>query len=121
MRAILVTSLGGPEVLQLTEVPEPPSPVAGEVLVQIAAVGVNFADTERRRGIYSTPTLPWIPGREAAGVVAAIGPGVNPEIVGARVAYFAPRASGSYAELATVPASSLFRFEAELRFDVMAA
>lgn len=121
MRAILMTSLGGPEVLQLTEVPDPPPPAAGEVLVRIAAVGVNFADTERRRGIYAAPTLPWIPGREAAGVVAAVGPGVSPQLVGSRVAYFAPRASGSYAELATVPASALFHFEAEVRFDVMAA
>ena len=66
MRAILVTSVGGPEVLQLTEVADPPPPTAGEVLVQVSAIGVDFADTERRRGIYSPPTLPWIPGREAA-------------------------------------------------------
>lgn len=121
MRAIVVRSLGGPEVLQLADIPEPGPPAPGEVVVKIEAVGVNFADTERRRGIYSAPPLPWVPGREAAGVVLATGSGVDAALVGERVAYFAPRASGSYAELATVPASALFRFEAELAFDVMAA
>ena len=121
MRAIVVKSLGGPEVLQLADVPEPASPAPGEVLVKIEAAGINFADTERRRGIYSAPSLPWIPGREAAGVVVAAGRNVDEALVGARVAYFSPRASGSYAEVATVPASALFRFETELPFEVMAA
>ncbi len=121
MRAIVVRSLGGPEVLQLAEVPVPGALAPGEVLVKLAAVGVNFADTERRSGKYSPPPLPWIPGREAAGVVVTAGPGVDPALVGARVAYFAPRASGSYAELAAVPADALFRFETELPFEVMAA
>jgi NADPH:quinone reductase len=121
MRAVVVRSLGGPEVLKLAEIAAPVPREPGEVLVKIEAAGVNFADTERRRGVYSAPPLPWIPGREAAGVVVAVGPDVDPELLGARVAYFAPRASGSYAELATVPASALFRFESELPFDVMAA
>jgi NADPH2:quinone reductase len=108
-------------VLQLAEVPVPGALAPGEVLVKLAAVGVNFADTERRSGKYSPPPLPWIPGREAAGVVVTAGPGVDPALVGARVAYFAPRASGSYAELAAVPADALFRFETELPFEVMAA
>jgi NADPH:quinone reductase len=121
MRAILVTSLGGPDVLQLAEVPDPLPPGPGAALVKIAAVGVNFAETERRRGVYAAPMLPWIPGREAAGVVSSVGEGVDPELVGARVAYFSPHTSGCYAELATVPASALFRFDTELPFDVMAA
>jgi len=120
MRAIVMRSIGGPEVLQLDEVPEP-EPGPGEVLVKIEAIGVNFADTERRRAVYAAPPLPWIPGREAAGTVVAVGPEVDAALVGARVAYFAPLASGSYAELATVPASALFRFDSELPFEVMAA
>jgi NADPH2:quinone reductase len=121
MRAIVVRSLGGPEVLQLADIAAPGPPGPGEVLVKIEAAGVNFADSERRRGVYSAPHLPWIPGREAAGVVVATGPGVDARLVGARVAYFSPRASGSYAEMATVPADALFQFETNLPFDVMAA
>jgi len=121
VRAIVVRSIGGPEVLELADVPPPESPALGEVTVEIRAIGVNFADTERRRGIYSPPPLPWIPGREAAGVVTAVGADVDPSLVGAAVAYFHPRASGSYAERATVPASALFRFAAELPFPEMAA
>ncbi len=120
MRAIVVRSLGGPEVLEIADVPEP-SPGPGEVLVKIEAVGVNFADTERRRGIYSAPPLPWIPGREAAGLVVAVGTGVDAGLVGARVAYFTPRAGGSYAEFATAPASALFHFEQGIPFELMAA
>jgi len=120
MRAIVARAVGGPEVLQLEEVAEP-TPGPDEVLVAIEAIGVNFADTERRRGVYAKPALPWIPGREAAGVIAAVSDGVDASLVGERVAYFSPRASGSYAERATVPASALFRFDRELAFDVMAA
>lgn len=121
MRAIVVRSIGGPEVLRLAEIPDPAPPAPGEVLVEIEAAGVNFADTERRRGIYSPPPLPWVPGREAAGVVVATGPGVDATLLGARVAYFHPRAGGSYAERATVPSGALFRFGNELPFEVMAA
>jgi NADPH2:quinone reductase len=121
VRAIVVRAFGGPEVMQLSDVPEPSSPGPGEVLVRIEATGVNFSDTERRRGTYSPPPLPWIPGREAAGEVMAAGPGVDPALVGSRVAFFSRRASGTYAELSTVPASALFRFHTELPFDVMAA
>ena len=72
----------------------------GDVLVRLEAVGVNFSDTERRRGIYDPPALPWIPGNEAAGVVEALGDGVDPELLGRRVAFWAPRTSGTYAEYA---------------------
>jgi NADPH:quinone reductase len=121
MRAIVVTSLGGPEVLQLREVAPPPPPGAGEVAVQHEAIGVNFADTEGRRGVYRAPVLPWIPGREAAGRVVEVGPGADPALLGSRVAYFDPRASGSYAERATVSAGALFRLDVELPFEIMAA
>ena len=121
MRAIVVRSLGGPEVLRVEEVPRPSPPGEGEVTLRIRAAGVNFADTERRRGIYGSPSLPWIPGREAAGEVVATGPGVAPGLEGARVAYFSANPSGSYAEFATVPVESLFQFERELPFEEMAA
>jgi len=121
VRAIVVRSFGGPEVLQLADVIPFPVPWRPATCSWHAAIGVNFADTERRRGMYTPPSLPWVPGREAAGVVVAVGPGVDRGLIGARVAYFAPRSSGSYAELAMVPADALFRFESELPFDVMAA
>ncbi len=68
MKAVVVTRSGGPEVLQVQTVPEP-QPAAGEVIVRVEAVGVNFADTMSTRGGYSgTPPPPFITGREFAGV-----------------------------------------------------
>jgi len=73
MKAVVVTRVGGPEVLQLRDVPEP-QPKAGEVLVRVEAAGVNFADTHATRGAYpGTPDTPYITGREFAGVVEATG------------------------------------------------
>ena len=120
MRAIVVNRVGGPEVLELAEVA---APVAGpgEVLVRIAAIGVNFADTERRRAIYRPPTLPWIPGHEAAGRIEAVGAGVDAALIGEPVAYWSPRSTGSYAEHATVPVADLFRFPRAIAPAAMAA
>ena len=73
MKAVVVTRIGGPEVLELQDVPEP-QPKAGEVLVRVEAVGINFADTHATRGSYpGTPAPPFITGREFAGVVEATG------------------------------------------------
>src|SRR6188472_1217174 len=101
MRAIVVHSLGAPDVLRTGHRPLP-EPGPGEVLVRIHAIGVNFSDTERRRGVYDPPALPWTPGNEAAGVVEALGAGTDPVWSGRRVAFWAPRTSGCYAEYATV-------------------
>ncbi len=68
MRAIQITQTGGAEVLQLRELPTP-TPGPGEALIQIEACGVNFIDIYLREGRYPSP-LPFIPGQEAAGVVA---------------------------------------------------
>jgi NADPH2:quinone reductase len=120
MRAIVVTRLGGPEVLTPAEVPLP-VPGPGEVRVALRAIGVNFADTERRRGVYGSPALPWIPGNEGAGVVDALGAGADPALLGARVAFWAPRTSGTYATHATVAAEHVLHFPAEAPFAQMAA
>lgn len=122
MRAIAARRLGPPEVLELVEVPVP-EPGAGQVLVRLHATGVNFSDTERRRGVYATPPLPWIPGAEGAGEVVAAGPGVEPALVGQRVAFWAmpPAVSGTYAEYAVVPAGSLFPLGTNVPFDLGAA
>ena len=98
-----------------------PEPGPGEVLVRVHAIGVNFSDTERRRGIYDAPVLPWIPGNEAAGTVEGIGSGVDPGWIGRRVAFWAPRTSGTYAEYAVTPAASLFWLRDDLDFTVGAA
>ena len=101
MRAIRFERPGGPDVLTLVETPTP-EPGPGEVLIRHEAIGVNFIDVYHRNGAYPRP-LPSGLGQEAAGVVQAVGAGVTRLGVGQRVAY-AFAGSGSYAELATVPA-----------------
>ncbi len=100
MKAIRIQSTGGPEVLRLEEVPIPVAG-AGQVVVKIAAAGVNFIDVYHRTGQYRVP-LPFTPGQEAAGVVTAVGAGVTDVSVGERVAY--AHVLGAYAEYAVVPA-----------------
>jgi len=100
VRAIRIRSTGGPEVLRLEEVPAPVAG-AGQVLVKIAAAGVNFIDVYHRTGQYRVP-LPFTPGQEAAGVVTAVGTGVTDVSVGDHVAY--AHVLGAYAEYALVPA-----------------
>ena len=120
MQAIVVHALGDPSVLALRAHPVP-RPGPGEVLVRLEAVGVNFSDTERRRGIYDPPTLPWIPGNEAAGVVDEVGAGVDAAWIGRRVAFWAPRTSGAYAEYTVAPANTLFSLLDGLEMSVAAA
>lgn len=120
MQAIVVQSLGDPDVLTLRTHPVP-KPGPAEVLVRLEAIGVNFSDTERRRGIYDPPALPWIPGNEAAGVVESLGDGVDPEWLGRRVAFWAPRTSGTYAEHTVAPVSALFTLLNEIAMPVAAA
>jgi len=117
MQAIVVHALGGPEVLALRTHPTP-RPGPGEVLVRLHAVGVNFSDTERRRGVYDPPALPWIPGNEAAGIVEGLGSGVDPAWLGRRVAFWAPRTSGAYAEYTAAPAAALFALRDDLDYSV---
>jgi NADPH2:quinone reductase len=120
MRAIVVSAFGDPEVLKLEEVPRP-VPARGEVLVRLHRIGVNFSDTERRRGLYRGLALPWIPGGEGAGVVEEVGEGADPSLPGERVAFWAPSSSGAYAESAVVPEGFLFRLGDRLSFDQGAA
>lgn len=98
MRAVIATAAGGPEVLQYTDVPDP-VPGPDEVLVRVAAAGVNFIDTYRRAGIYPVP-FPHGVGSEGAGEVVAVGGDVSTLAVGDRVAW--ESGGPSYAELVTV-------------------
>ncbi|HEY5986570.1 MAG TPA: NAD(P)H-quinone oxidoreductase [Streptosporangiaceae bacterium] len=105
MRAVLISSPGGPEQLRLTEVPDP-VPGPGEVLVAVSAAGVNPADALQRQGSYPPPdgASPY-PGLECSGRVAALGPGVSPWQPGDEVC--ALLAGGGYSELVAVPAGQL--------------
>jgi NADPH2:quinone reductase len=90
---------GGPEVLELEDVPEP-EPGEGELLVEVEAAGVNYRDVYEREGAQGT-SLPAVAGVEGAGTVARVGPGASGFASGDRVAW--KNAAGSYAERAVVP------------------
>lgn len=100
MQAIQVSRYGGPEVLVPIDLPVP-APGPGEVRVELAATGVNFIEIYQRTGRYPG-ALPFVPGGEGAGVVSAVGPGVDAVRVGDRVA--SVNLSGAYAAQAIVPA-----------------
>jgi len=103
MKAVRVHTTGGPEVLQYEDVPAP-EPGAGQVVLKIAAAGVNFVDVYQRRGLYPVP-LPFTAGQEAAGTVTQVGSGAGDVKLGDCVAYTG--VLGAYAELAVVPADRL--------------
>jgi NADPH2:quinone reductase len=84
MHAIVARQSGGPEVLEYAEI-EQPTPGPGQLLVKVAATGVNFIETYQRGGMYKV-TYPFTPGSEAAGTVEAVGEGVEGIAVGSRVA-----------------------------------
>jgi NADPH2:quinone reductase len=117
MRAIQIAKTGGPEVMELEELPTP-KPGAGQVLVKIEATGVNFIDTYLREGRYPA-TLPFIPGQEAAGVVAELGEGVSGFAVGDRVAWNGTR--GTYAEYACAPVADLLHIPEGMKTEDAAA
>ena len=84
MRAVRYAEHGGPEVLTVEDV-ERPTPGHGDLLVRVEAAGINPVDTYFREGEYPVPELPWTPGSDAAGVVEAVGEGVEGFTVGDRV------------------------------------
>jgi NADPH:quinone reductase len=102
VRAIVADQIGGPEVLKLTDV-DPPQPGPGQLLVDVTAAGVNFADIYRRIGQppYSGD-VPYGPGQEGAGIVAAAGPDAGSLGPGSRIAWAG--IMGSYAEQVLIPA-----------------
>ncbi|MGC2745303.1 MAG: quinone oxidoreductase [Candidatus Angelobacter sp.] len=103
MKAIQVQKTGGPEALTLVDLPVP-KPKPNEVVVKIAAIGVNFIDVYFREGRYPAP-LPFVDGQEAAGTVTDVGSNVTTVKPGDRVAYTG--VIGAYAEYAAVPADRL--------------
>ena len=105
-KAIRIHEFGGPEVMKWEDV-EVGAPSAGQVRVRTTAVGLNFIDTYHRTGMYKIP-LPSVIGREGAGVVEALGPGVTEFQVGDRVAY-ASAPIGAYTEARLMPVERLVK------------
>lgn len=120
MRAVGVNAFGGPEKLELLDLPVPEAG-AGEVLVKLDHAGINFIDIYMRSGhyaksdTYKTP-LPMVLGMEGAGIVAEVGTGVEGVSQGDRVAWCIYR--GSYAEYAVVPAWKLVRVPDDVPLDI---
>src|SRR5258705_9709501 len=117
MKAIQITQTGGPEVMSIREVPTP-VPGLGEVLIRVAASGVNFIDLYVREGRYANP-VPFIPGQEASGTIAAVGEGVSSIKEGDRVAWCS--ILGTYAEFALAPADRVVPIPADISFEQAAA
>ncbi|MEV6017839.1 zinc-binding dehydrogenase [Streptomyces sp. NPDC051997] len=105
MRTVEFEEYGGPEVLRVTEV-KVPDPGPGQVSIDVAYVGVNFADLLARSQGYRVPGLPFVPGLEVSGRIRAVGPGVTELRAGQEVA--ALTAGGAYAEVAVAEAATVF-------------
>jgi NADPH2:quinone reductase len=118
-KAIRIYETGGPDVLKWEDV-EPASPGPGEAQVEHKAVGLNFIDVYHRTGLYPLPGLPAIPGLEGAGIVTAVGGGVEEVAVGDRVAY-AGVPPGAYAQVRCIPAHRLIVLPDSISFDQAAA
>lgn len=117
MRAIQIQRHGGPDVMELVELPVR-DPGAGEIRIRHHAIGVNFIDIYQRTGLYKQ-ALPFVPGSEGAGVVEAVGTGTS-FAVGDRVAY-AANTPGSYAETRTIAAAQVVELPDAIDFSTAAA
>jgi NADPH:quinone reductase len=104
MKAIQVKQVGGPEAMEVVEIPVP-QPKANEAVVKLAASGVNFVDVYFREGRYKAAVLPFVLGQEGAGVITDVGAEAKSVKVGDRVAWTGVQ--GAYAEYAAVPADRL--------------
>ncbi len=116
-RAIQITAYGGPEAMQLVDLPVG-DPGAGEIRIRHHASGLNFIDVYQRTGLYNNP-LPLTLGMEGAGVVEAVGTGVTHLKAGDRAAY-ASNPPGSYSECRVLPAKNVVRLPDSINFDTAA-
>jgi NADPH:quinone reductase len=105
MRAVVVEELGGPDMLALRQVPEP-VPAPGQVAIEVAHAGVNFADVMARAKGYRVGSLPFVPGLEASGWIRALGEGVTDVELGQPVT--ALTGAGGYADMVLAPAAVTF-------------
>lgn len=124
MKAILIESYGGPDVLQIRTDHPKPAATPGHVLIKVAYAGINFMDVHTRQGKYATSTtypvrLPCTLGMEGAGEIVEVGEGVTHLAPGDRVAWCI--AWGSYAEYARIPAAKVAKIPDQIPFDLAAA
>ena len=117
MWAIQIDEAGGSDVMRWRELPDP-QPGPGQIVVDVAAAGLNYIDTYQRSGLYDVP-LPWVLGLEGSGVVAAVGEGVNQWGVGDRVAW--PGSPGSYATKVAVAADRVVAVPEAVDLELAAA
>jgi NADPH2:quinone reductase len=117
MLAVQAREAGGPEVLEVVDIPVP-TPKPGQIVVRHEAVGLNFIDTYQRSGLYPVK-FPAVLGQEAAGVVEAVGEGVDRFRVGDKVAYAGQ--TGAYAEAAAIPAARAVKVPAGVSSEMAAA
>ncbi len=117
-KAVLVHEFGGPEVMVLEDI-EVKTPDKGQILLRVHAAGVNYIDTYFRSGAYKPPSMPFTPGSEAAGDIAALGKGVKGLKEGDRVAFVG--SLGCYAERCVVPADRVIKLPKAIGYDTAAA
>ncbi len=119
MRAVVITKHGGPSVLEVQEQPDPVL-AAGQVRIQVAAAGINFADVMARMGLYAdAPKTPCVVGYEVSGTILEVGGGVDGLTPGQRV--FAGTQFGGYASQVVVPACDVVALPEDLSFEQGAA
>lgn len=116
MRGILVSNPGGPEVLKLSDLPDPEL-TDGRVLIEVKTAGINYSDILARLATGTDTSLPFIPGKEVAGVVLDVGKEVKEICAGDRVAVASDEASGGYAEYITAPWRHVVKLPAYTDFD----
>jgi len=119
MRSVVITEHGGPEVLKVQEMPDPPVG-PGEVRIAVRAAGINFADTVARVGLYpDSPPVPCVVGYEVGGEVESVGDGVTEHKVGDRV--LAGTRFGGYSELVSVRSDMVYELPKKMSFEEGAA
>jgi NADPH:quinone reductase len=117
MWAIQIDEAGGPDVMHWRELPDP-EPAPGQIIVDLAAAGLNYIDTYQRSGLYSIP-MPYVPGLEGSGVVSGVGEGVDRWSIGDRVAW--PTSAGSYATKVAAPAEGVVAVPESVDMETAAA
>lgn len=120
MKAVQISKIGGPEVLEYAEIPVP-ALGEGQVLVRNRFAGINYIDTYFRSGLYPAPSMPLVMGREASGEVVAAHASVSGLAPGTRVAYMAGAPSAAYAEYTAVDAAKVVAIPEQLSSEEAAA